>query len=76
MSKLSDQFNAQKPWAWLRMSRAQYMRAKPWKNTGLTREEFEKLTLALPQDVIETMYEHARADMLVDAIFKGCGVEE
>lgn len=51
------------------------MRAKPWKNTGLTREEFEKLTLALPQDVIETMYEHARADMLVDAIFKGCDTE-
>ena len=75
MGKLAKQLNAQKPWAWLRLSRAQYERIRPWKKSGLNREEYERIILCLPQDAIESLYEDARAEMLIKAIFKGVDEE-
>jgi len=69
MSKLSKALAAQKPWAHLRMSRKKYESLRLWKDTGLSREQFEALVLTLPQDFVEKIYEEARADMLVEAIF-------
>ena len=70
MSKLAEKFAAQKPWAWLRISRAKYDRLKPWKNSGFSKEEYERILLSLPQDLVETLYEEARANILIDALFK------
>lgn len=52
------------------MSRAQYERLKPWKKTGLSKAEFARLVLCIPQDYVQKMHEEAMADKLVEAIFK------
>lgn len=70
MHKPSKQFNAQKPRAWLRMSRAQYERARPWKKCNLSRAEFDRIALALSQEIVAELHEHATVGILVDAIFK------
>lgn len=70
MPKPSKQFNAQKPRAWLSMSRAQNERARPWKKCNLSRAEFDRIALALSQETVAELHEHATAEMLVDAIFK------
>lgn len=70
MGKFTDKLISEKPWAWLRMSRAQYDKIKPWKKSGFSKEEFERIVLSLPQDAIESLHEEVRADMLIDALFK------
>lgn len=67
---LRDSLTKEKPWAWLRMSRREYDKARLWKKCGMPREEFEEKILSLPQDVIELITENMHAEMLVDAIFK------
>lgn len=52
------------------MSRAQNERARPWKKCNMGRAEFDRIALALSQETVAELHEHARADMLVDAIFK------
>lgn len=37
----------------------------------MPRAEFDALVLKLPSEVVEGMYDEARADMLVESIFKG-----
>ena len=54
------------------MSRKQYDSPRIWKKCNLSREEFGKVILCLPSEIIDEMLENARVDMLVDAIFKTC----
>lgn len=61
--------NANKPWSWLRMTRKKYDTLKPWKQCHMSREQFGKLVLCLPSEIIDKMYEEARADILLEAIF-------
>lgn len=42
----------------------------------MPRAEFDALVLKLPSEVVEGMYDEARADMLVESIFKGLGEAE
>lgn len=35
----------------------------------MSREQFGKLVLCLPSEIIDKMYEEARADILLEAIF-------
>lgn len=62
-----------KPWAWLHMTRRQYDTARLWKKSGMTRDEFGKKVLLLPQEVIELIKENVEAEILVDKIFKTNG---
>lgn len=64
-------FSADKPWACLRMTRKQYEQQRIWKKLNMPRAEFDALVLKLPSEVVEGMYDEVRADMLVEAIFKG-----
>ena len=50
--------NNNKPWAWLHMTRRQYDTARLWKKSGMTRDEFGKKVLLLPQEVIELIKEN------------------
>lgn len=70
-NSLASRFNENKPWAWLRMSRQQYERQRIWKKLKMSRRRFDSLVLLIPPEVIEHIIEEARADMLVEAIFKG-----
>lgn len=67
---LKDDTTATKPWAWLRMSRKKYDTLKPWKNAGMSKEEFERILLRIPSERIEEMYDEIHADKLVAAAFK------
>lgn len=62
--------NDNKPWAWLHMTRREYDTARMWKKIGISREEFGKKVLSLPQEVIELIKENVQAEILVDKIFK------
>lgn len=68
---LKNVFSADKPWACLRMTRKQYEQQRIWKKLNMPRAEFDALVLKLPSEVVEGMYDEARADMLVESIFKG-----
>lgn len=68
---LKNIMSVDKPWACLRMTRKQYEQQRIWKKLNMSRAEFDALVLKLPSDVVDEMYEEARADMLVAAIFKG-----
>lgn len=59
----------EKPWAWLRMSRKQYDRLRLWKRVNMSREEFGRFVLCLPESLIEQVWEDAQAERLVEAIF-------
>lgn len=50
---------ANKPWAILKVSRKQYATARPWKNAGMSREQFEQIPL------------EADAERLIAAAFGG-----
>lgn len=52
------------------MSRAQYERVRPWEKCNLSRAEFDRIALALSQETVAELHEHATDEMLVDAIFK------
>ena len=57
-----------KPWAHLKLSRRQYETAKPWKKAGLSRDHFEGIVLALPNEVIEDLKLYADAERLAEAL--------
>lgn len=69
-NSLKNILNIDKPWACLRMTRKQYEQQRIWKKLNMSRAEFNNLVLKLPPDVVDRMYEEARADILVESIFK------
>lgn len=60
---------AEKPWAKLRMTRRQYERARPWKNSGMARQKWEEVVMLFPDETIEEIYRDVEADRLIEAIF-------
>lgn len=60
-----------KPWAVLRISRRDYATARPWKKAGMSRHDFEKLVLDLPDELFSHLRDVTDAERLADAIFKG-----
>lgn len=59
-----------KPWDKMRISRKKYMRMRPWKGTGLTRERFEQVVVDLPDEIFSIIHEDIQAELLTQAIFK------
>lgn len=73
---LKDALSADKPWAYLRMTRKQYEQQRIWKKLNMPRAKFDALVLELPPEAVDLLFEEARAGMLVDAIFKNVSEAE
>ena len=46
------------------LSRKQYLASKPWKSARISRLEFEKNLQLAPDEIIDTLWDEAHADML------------
>lgn len=66
---MAIKINKEKPWARLRLSRKQYEAGRPWKNTPLSREDFEKVILAIPTEIFDGLRLEADAERLIQAVF-------
>lgn len=64
---------ANKPWAILKVSRKLYATARPWKNAGISREQFEQILAVLPEGFIDAIHLEADAERLIAAAFGGGG---
>ena len=62
-----------KPWAILKVSRKQYCTARPWKNSGMSRKQFEQILAVLPEGFIDAIHLEADAERLIAAAFGGGG---
>jgi len=60
-----------KPWATLKVSRRQYVAARPWKKAGMSRERFEEMIAILPDGIIDEIQLEADAERLIAAAFGG-----
>ena len=71
MRKISDRLTKEKPWAVMGLSRAEYMKAKPWKTAKgrMSRSEFEDLIRELGHAFFKELETNAQAEGLVAAIF-------
>ena len=67
---LKDKFKQEKPWANLGWTRKQWKAQKPWKSSGVSEEKFAQFILALDQDTLAEIRDHAHAEALVDKIFE------
>jgi hypothetical protein len=58
-----------KPWQRMGINRRQYSAARPWKKAGMTRAKYEKIIMAVPQEMLTEIRITAEADALVEKIF-------
>ena len=66
---LKNEFEKEKPWALLGISRKKYESARMWKKTKLTRKEFDELISSLPAEFFKEMQYIADGERLVESIF-------
>jgi hypothetical protein len=59
----------EKVWSRLKISRRVYESQRPWKNSGMPREQWEELVLMLPDGMVDEIYLERDAEMLVNNIF-------
>ena len=58
-----------KPWQRMGINRRQYFAARPWKKAGMSRAKYEKIIMAVPQEILTEIRITAEADALVERIF-------
>jgi hypothetical protein len=58
-----------KPWQRMGITRSQYFAVRPWKKAGMSRAKYERIIMAVPQDVLTEIRITAEADALVERIF-------
>jgi hypothetical protein len=58
-----------KPWQRMGINRRQYSAARPWKKAGMTRAKYEKIIMAVPQEMLTEIRITAEADSLLERIF-------
>ena len=58
-----------KPGAILKIRRKQYATVRPWKNAGMSREQFEQILAVLPEGFIYAIQLEAGAERLIAASF-------
>jgi len=58
-----------KPWQRMGISRSQYFTLRPWKKAGMSRAKYEKILMAVPQEILTEIRITAEADALVERIF-------
>ena len=73
---LKNDFEKEKPWALLGISRKEYESARMWKKTKLTRKEFDELISSLPAEFFKEMQYIADGERLVESIFGKLGEGE
>jgi hypothetical protein len=56
-----------KPWQRMEISRSQYLAAQPWKKAGMSRAKYEKMIMAVPQEILTEIRITAEADALVSS---------
>lgn len=66
---LKNEFEKEKPWALLGISRKEYESARMWKKTKLNRKEFDELISSLPAEFFKEMQYIADGERLVESIF-------
>lgn len=59
----------EKPWAKLGWTRRKWDTMKLWKKAGVSKEKFSEFILAIPDDTIREIADHAHAEALVEGIF-------
>ena len=58
------------------ITRSQYFAARPWKKAGMTRAKYERIIMAVPQEILTEIRITAEADALVEKIFGNEFAEE
>ena len=58
-----------KPWQRMGITRNQYFAARPWKKAGMSRAKYDKIIMAVPQEILTEIRITAEADSLVERIF-------
>jgi hypothetical protein len=58
-----------KPWQRMGITRSQYLAARPWKKAGMSRAKYERIIMAVPQEILSEIRITAEADALVERIF-------
>ena len=58
-----------KPWQRMGINRRQYFAARPWKKAGMTRAKYEKIIMAVSQEMLTEIRITAEADGLIEKIF-------
>jgi hypothetical protein len=58
-----------KPWQRMGITRSQYFAARPWKKADMTRAKYEKIIMAVPQEILTEIRITAEADAIVERIF-------
>jgi len=58
-----------KPWQRMGITRRQYFAVRPWKKAGMSRAKYEKIIMAVPQEILTEIRITAEADALVGRIF-------
>jgi len=61
--------NALKPWARLGIKKEKYIKARPWKEAKMSRVKYEKMLLAVPQELIEEIRTESEAQAMIESIF-------
>jgi hypothetical protein len=56
-----------KPWQRMEISRSQYLAAQRWKKAGMSRAKYEKMIMAVPQEILTEIRITAEADALVSS---------
>jgi hypothetical protein len=51
------------------ITRSQYLAARPWKKAGMSRAKYERIIMAVPQEILSEIRITAEADALVERIF-------
>ena len=58
-----------KTWQRMGITRRQYLAARPWKSAGMSRTKYERIIMAVPQEILTEIRITAEADSLVERIF-------
>jgi hypothetical protein len=72
---MKTQFVPVKPWHKLGISKKLYSKAKPWKRAKMSRAEFERIIMHLPQDMLDEARISMETEALVEGLF-GEGMAE
>ena len=58
-----------KTWQRMGITRSQYFAVRPWKKAGVSRAKYERIIMAVPQEILTEIRITAEADALVERTF-------
>jgi hypothetical protein len=60
----------------MRITRRQYVAAKPWKEAKMSRAKYERIIMSVPQEYLDEIRITAEAEAFVESVFGGELAEE